>query len=71
MSSLLLLDEKEKLIVLCRRAELFCFVTKKLQKKYMRTQRKNYFAKKMGHKFAAISGSKHQASFYSVTVTFG
>jgi hypothetical protein len=47
-SPLLLLGEKEKLIVLCRRAELFCFVTKKLQNKYMRTQRKNYFAKKWG-----------------------
>jgi hypothetical protein len=69
MSSLLLLDEKEKLIVLGRRAELFCSAQKNYKKKYMRNQGENYFAKKIEHKFAAISGCKHQASLYSVTVT--
>jgi hypothetical protein len=71
MSSLLLLDEKRKLIALGRRAELFCSAQKNYKKNTCGIRVKNYLQKKMGHKFAAISGCKHQASLYSVTATFG
>jgi hypothetical protein len=68
MSSLLLLDEKGKLIVLGRRAELFCSAQKNYKKNKCGIRVKNYLQKN-GAQIAAISGCKHQASLYSVTVT--
>jgi hypothetical protein len=69
MSSLLLLDEKEKLIALGRRVELFCSVQKNYEKNTCGIRAKIILQKKIEHKIRAISGSKHQASLYSVTVT--
>jgi hypothetical protein len=70
MSSLLLLDEKEKLIVLGRRAELFCSAQKNYKKNKCGIRVKNYLQKN-GAQIRGISGCKHQASLYSVTATFG
>jgi hypothetical protein len=63
--------EKGKLIVLGRRAELFCSAQKNYKKNTCGIRAKIILQKKMGRKFAPISGSKHHASIYSVTVTFG
>jgi len=58
MSSLLLLDEKEKLIVLGRREELFCSAQKNYEKNTCGITVKKLFEKKIRHKFGAISGCK-------------
>jgi hypothetical protein len=62
--------EKGKLIVLGRRAELFCSAQKNYEKNTCVITIKNYL-KKDAAQIAAISGSKHHDSLYSVTVTFG
>jgi hypothetical protein len=68
MSSLLLLDEKGKLIVLGQTRRALFSAQKNYEKNTCGIRVKNYLQKD-GAQIAAISGSKHQASLYSVTVT--
>jgi hypothetical protein len=62
MSSLLLLDEKGKIIDLGRRSELFCSAQKNYEKNTCGITVKNYL-QKMGHKFAAFQDANIKPLF--------